>query len=158
MKNANAIQRKSYVFAWIVWAVATVVIFRVSLEALYALANILDPVVPNGVFKTWSFYIVRICVVIGSPVIAWLISYRLLFRQLNPVKMLGWMYVLGTLFTILLFLGFVSPWDWHRLKHRYPALEYDLLIVGLGFTMIAVMLMIRLLAYRAVRQTENTPL
>lgn len=158
MTSVQEIKRQTYVSAWIVWAVATVVIFRASLEAVYALADIVDPAIANSGFKTWSFNIVRICVVIGSPVVGWLISYRLLFRQLNPIKMLGWMYALGTMFTVFLGLSVVFTWPWQRMKYGYPALEYDVLVGTLGLTMMAVMVTIRFLAKRAVRQTENKTL
>lgn len=145
------VKRSTYVFAWIVWTVATLVIFKAALSALFTLADILDPVVPDSDFKTWSFYVVRVCATISAPVIAWSISYRLLFRQLNPVKMLGWMYLLGTLFTAVLCIGVITD------PFRFQQPIY-VVVRGLGLTMIAVMLMIRFLAYRAVRHTDNKTL
>jgi hypothetical protein len=109
----------------------------------------------DGTEQGWIFHGVRAFIAVSSVVIGWLISYRLIFRKLDPAKMLVWMYVLGSIFTVWVGFSVIFLYDVQMLKHGYGPLDTEVFITSQIFTMCSVMLIIRHLALKASRKSTG---
>ena len=153
MPNQNKNQRLIYFSASVVWTVITLTLFPVAMTLLRSMSSNFDLLNLEDTERGWILYGVRAIVVVTSVVLGWLISYRLIFRKLDPSKMLVWMYVLGSIFTVWIGFSVIFFWDVQMLKHGYGPLDTEVFIASLIVTMCSVMLIIRHLALKASRKS-----
>ena len=153
MPNKNENQRLTYVLAWIVWTVVTLTLFPLAMTVVRNMVSNFDLLNLDDTEQGWIFFGVRVVVAFSIVVAGWLISYRLIFRKLDPSKMLVWMYVLGSTFTVWIGLSVIFFWNVQMLKHGYGPLDKDFFIVSLIVSMCSVMLVIRYLALKASRKS-----
>jgi hypothetical protein len=153
MPNQNKNQRLIYFSASVVWTVITLTLFPVAMTLLRSMSSNFDLLNLEDTERGWILYGVRAIVVVTSVVLGWLISYRLIFRKLDPSKMLVWMYVLGSIFTVWISFIVIFFWDVQMLKYGYGSLDTEVFIASLIVTMCSVMLIIRHLALKASRKS-----
>ena len=152
MPNQHKNQKLSYVYAWLVWALVTFALYPLAMASVRSLAN-LDLLNLDDTEQGWIFHGVRAVVAFSLVVVGWLITYRLIFRKLDPAKMLVWMYVLGSIFTVWVGFSLIFLWDVQMLKHGYGPIDTEVFIGSLIATMCSVMLIIRHLALKASRKS-----
>lgn len=148
MSNQNKNQKPAHFYAWIVWTVITLTLFPLAMTVVRNMASNYDLLNLDDTELGWIFYGVRVVVAFSIVVAGWLISYRLIFRNLDPKKMLVWMYVLGSIFTVWVGLSVIFFWDVQMLKYGYGPLDTDFFIASLIITTCSVMLIIRHLALK----------
>jgi len=153
MPNQNKNQRLIYFSASVVWTVITLTLFPVAMTLLRSMSSNFDLLNLEDTERGWILYGVRAIVVVTSVVLGWLISYRPIFRKLDPSKMLVWMYVLGSIFTVWISFIVIFFWDVQMLKYGYGSLDTEVFIASLIVTMCSVMLIIRHLALKASRKS-----
>jgi hypothetical protein len=144
--------RSRYVQAWLVWAVISLALYPLTIIFLRSMASNFDLLNFGGDEQGWSFHSVRVAVSVSSVVLGWLISYRLIFRNLDPKKMLVWMYVLGSIFAVWVGFSVIFLWDVQMLKYGYGPLDTEVFIASIIVTMCSVMLIIRYLALKVSRR------
>ncbi|NRP59223.1 hypothetical protein [Marinobacterium sp. xm-d-564] len=149
MTNQHNNQRLTYFFAWIVWTVITLTLYPLTMMSARSMASNFDLLNLEDTERGWIFYGVRAIVAVSSLVLGWLISYRLIFRKLDPSKMLIWMYLLGSIFAVWIGFSVIFFWDLQMLKYGYGSLDTEVFIASLIVTMCSVMLIIRHLALKA---------
>ena len=137
-----------YVQAWLVWSVVTFALYPLAMTLISRMASSFDLLNFDDTEQEWVFYGVRVVVAFNSVVVGWLISYRLIFRNLDPKKMLVWLYILGSLLTVWIGFSVIFFWDVQMLKYGYGLLDTDFFIASLIVTMCSVMLIIRHLALK----------
>ena len=148
-------QRLTYFCGWLVWAVITFALYPSAMTLVRSIAGNFDILNLDDAEQGWIFQGVRVVVAVSSVVLGWLISYRLIFRKLDPSKMLIWMYILGSIFTGWIGFSVILFWDALRMKHGYGPLNTDFFIGSLIVTMCSVMLIIRHLALKASRKSTG---
>jgi hypothetical protein len=153
MPNQNKNQILTYFYAWIVWTVITLTLFPLAMALVRNMASNFDLLNLDDTEQGWIFYGVRVAVAFSSVVVGWLISYRLIFRKLDPSKMLVWMYVLGSIFTVWIGFSVIFFWEVQMLKHGYFPLDTNLFLGSLIVTMFSVILIIRHLALKCSRNS-----
>ena len=142
-----------YVQAWLVWSLVTFALYPLAMTVVRNMASNYDLLNLDDTEQGWIFYGVRVVVTFSSVVVGWLVSYRLIFRKLDPSKMLVWMYVLGSIFTVWVGFSVIFLWDVQMLKHGYDPLDTEAFIGSLIVTMCSVMLIIRHLALKCSRNS-----
>ena len=153
MPHQNKNQRRMYFYAWSVWTVITLTLFPLAMSLVINTASNFDPLNLYDTEQGWIFHGVRFVVAFSSVVLGWLVSYRLIFRKLDPSKMLVWMYVLGSIFTVWVGFIVIFFWDVQMLKYGYGPLDTDFFIASCIITMCSVMLIIRYLALKVSRRS-----
>ena len=153
MSNQHKNQKPTYFYAWIVWTLITLSLFPLAMTVVRNMASNFDLLNLDDTEQGWIFYGVRVVVAFSIVVAGWLISYRLIFRNLDPKKMLVWMYVLGSIFAVWVGFSVIFLWDVQMLKHGYGPLDTEVFIASIIVTMCSVMLIIRYLALKVSRRS-----
>jgi len=148
MDNAKISQKIRYIQAWLLWAVVTLILFKIGVSVLEEATLIIQHLALSSLLNQLTYLAGGVIATSGIVVIGWLISYRLIFRKLDPSKMLVWMYILGSIFTMWIGFSVIFFWDVQMLKHGYGPLDTGVFIGSLIVTMCSIMLIIRHLAMK----------